>query len=352
MADTASDFQAMLDKQAEQQAVQQAVAQAEPDQKAALAELIKRREQEELQRKELLRQQLEAQLKASPTNIDFTPLAAQLQDMYGGKAPVAAAQSNLAYGKDAQERTDKLFDELTKPTKESSLANALGQDGRQARFDEAQGLKIEKDIRDQKTKIDRDASKIISGFATVESAFTPDKDGNLDLQKVMSGLSNYARNIGEEKGALNEGDVDRAAYIRDYLTMFEGLKLKFGERGKISQDKMQPYLDRLIESKESQRQRLKSNTELLRNAYAQAPSTAKYFEKPESYGNKIFEDTFKVVDSAGYINPALRAKPEKKDGPVKEKVKSTIDTAKKTTEELLQMSKEELAAYEAKLLGE
>ena len=303
------DIATLLQKQQQEQAMQQQVAQATPSQRQLLAQLYKKQEQSDIDRKDILRQQLEAQLENQPTNVDWTPLAAQLQDMYGGRAPVAAAQSNFTAGEESQERTTKLFDSLTAPQKGGLGAKeTLGNEDRNVRFASAQSARFEKEIRDKKDKLDKDITDTVAGFGAVESAFTPDTNGNIDLKKIMSGLSNYARSIGSEKGALNEGDVQRAAYIRDYLTMFEGLKMRFRGKATIPQAEMQPYLDRLIAAKEDQRERLNDRTSALRASFADAPSTAQFFETPDSYGSKAFAKTQSILDKGSYINPLLRPK--------------------------------------------
>lgn len=145
--DDTEDLGDLLHQQAQQQAIQQQVETASPDQKAMLAALYKKQEEDDLQKKELLRKQLQIQLQNAPTNIDFTPLAAQLQDMYGTKAPVAAAAANLAANKEAQTGIDKTFDTLTKPDKAGlGIKDILGQS---MKADKEKRLQIQGDSRIQ-----------------------------------------------------------------------------------------------------------------------------------------------------------------------------------------------------------
>jgi hypothetical protein len=111
-----------------QQAEQQA--QMGPEQKATIAELYKKQQEDAAMQKDLLKQQLEAHIASQGTPIDFTPLAALLKEYTGSDAPMAAAQSLNATNKADQARSNQLADNLfaqKAPSGEFAVKALLGQ---------------------------------------------------------------------------------------------------------------------------------------------------------------------------------------------------------------------------------
>lgn len=78
----------------------------------AFDELLKQQQDLNNEKKARLEEELAQRLQSAPANIDWSPLAAQLDSLYGGQATQQAAQSALAQGNAYGQRTKELEDQL------------------------------------------------------------------------------------------------------------------------------------------------------------------------------------------------------------------------------------------------
>jgi len=188
-------------------AVQAKVRSLSPDQRGLLADLEKRAQQDEVDRRDLLRNQLAAQLQTNSTNIDWTPLAASLKDWTGSDAPLIAAKSNAQMNQTNQARTNELFDQLTARGKPGGLTprDILSQGSRQSRYEDSQEEKLETKLR---TDLDKDIfdpiSKRKEQFNLIDDAFNSN-----DYQQIWNVMSQFARGVSGEKGVLTDTDIAR-----------------------------------------------------------------------------------------------------------------------------------------------
>jgi len=278
--------------------------------------LLQKQQEDEDERKKLLREQLAERIKAAQIPpIDWTPLAAQLDALAGGKLAQTAAESNLAQTQGSQKKIDEL---LAAQLAGGGSRDAEKQNAINRRFAEAQDRSAIKDILNKKSKLDSEASKIEQDYATIENAFTPNPDGTYDLRKVLGSLSNYARSVGGEKGALSEGDVNRSMYLRDLeTTLFEMSKIKIGKDGKIPAEKLRPYIEQMQVSKASTTNRLRNNFKLMKEGYAANPYYSHLFNTPEAFGEKVFSQSFVNLERAGAPKRLIAPKAETKKQPEK-----------------------------------
>jgi hypothetical protein len=137
------------------------------------------------------------------------------------------------------------INELVKMEKQFKAMEAAA--GRQQRFDEAQTLKKEDAIRKDVNKIADEFSNVQGQLNTAEQAV---KSG--DTREVAMIIASIARNVGEQKGALSDGDVARS-FPPDVATSVSQLQAYLGSVEKISPE-LQGALSTLIN-----RARQKSN---------------------------------------------------------------------------------------------
>ena len=120
--------------------------------------LLQKQQEDEDERKRLLREQLAERIKAAQIpSIDWTPLAAQLDAWAGGDLAKTAAKSNLAQTQGAQKKIDEL---LAAQLAGGGSRDAEKQNAINRRFAEAQDRSAIKDILNKKSKLDSEASKI------------------------------------------------------------------------------------------------------------------------------------------------------------------------------------------------
>lgn len=169
--------------------------------------------------------------------LDLRPLLTMMD-------PQQAAVANTFYksptaAKDHQEQLEKLrnaslkeeqqlSDDLAKLAQQKTYGRALMEQGRMARHEENKSLKKEDTIRKTLSKATDDFKARDQQFAMMETAIS---SGDVAMVKNM--LSQIARNIGGEKGALSDGDVSRV-FQSDIATDIGSLAQYISGQGQIS----------------------------------------------------------------------------------------------------------------------
>lgn len=265
-----------------------------------LKELLQaQKEQEDLARSELM-----GRLENYTPVVDWTPLAAQLDAMAGGDVAQQAAKSSLARGLESEKRMNELVGQ--KKVRDQMMNDLLKQEKIDARAKRSHEARLSADIRKSKLKVDTEAANMEQDYKVLESAFTPKANGRYDLKKIESSLSNYARSVGGEKGALAEGDVNRAMYLADIPIIIEKLKKKFGDdAADIPYEAIKPYIEQLQSSKIGRANSLRSRIDALRQGFAEDP-TYEHMFTGDGYGDKAFSQSYKTLEQASALKPLLR----------------------------------------------
>lgn len=175
----------------------------------------------EADRQNMLREQLAAHQDSIPSSIDWTPLAAQLDSLYGGNSVSAAAKSNLEQNKASQAEIDKLSGQITKA---GPKPKNLALDAAKLNYlENAKGSRQEKSQQFNKGLHDETLGNTISQqdeaktqkLATVAAGATEPADSFKELEK----------NIGmsvEQAAATPEfqipGTIGRGFYKINFLT--------------------------------------------------------------------------------------------------------------------------------------
>lgn len=331
-----------------QQAQQQAQLASSPEQDALLEAIYRKQEEADRQRKLLLQQQLANQLQTNPSAIDWTPLAAQLEQSFGVKAPVAAAQSNLKAELSDRERTQDLFDSLVgKNAGSGNLANMLNQAGREKRFQASQAQKMESELGKANIKINNDASNIVNGFNAVEKAFTPDEQGKINVARLKTALSLFSRSVSGEKGALNEGDIGRTVSADLEMRIGELTNLISGAGATIDASKILPQIQAIVDKKQSAQMELSNRLRGFSQTYGNLPSYSPYFQEGGA-GQKLVGVTQATIDqlSGGSLTPDVAASIPKPT--IQRGAKTTLGTVSEAVGSLLGGSGGKPAAPKAK----
>jgi hypothetical protein len=175
-------------------------------------------------------------------NTDWSPLLGFVDAQTGSKFSQGYAKPTAK--KDHQAMMMKMAEALQKEKggisddqlkylgMQGSMSNsrAIMEQGRQGRFQDSQAIKREDTIRKEVGKISEAYDKRQEQFDTIRGAIA---SGDLGMVKQL--LSQIARNIGGEKGALSDGDVQRA-FPTDAITTIEGFKLWLTGQGSMSRD--------------------------------------------------------------------------------------------------------------------
>lgn len=117
---------------------------------------------------------------------------------------------------------------------------AAAQGGRQQRFDEAQGLRKEDNIR-------KDVNKIADNYQTTQGQLDVAQQAvqRGDTRTVQMVITSIARNVGEQKGSLSDGDVQRSM-PKDIATSVAGLQAWLGSPDAQISEPLQAALIDLI----------------------------------------------------------------------------------------------------------
>lgn len=211
-----------------QKAEQDAASNPTPQNQALLQKLYQRQQQQELMRNKLLQEQLQARLQTAPTDIDWTPLAAQLKEWGGGGAALAGAESLNARNKAEQERTNALFDQLTKGNSQAlSPKDLLATGLRDQRADKGMLNKAFSEVSKVFGKEYNAVTEANARFQTIERALA-----TRDPERISQVLSQIARQNGE-KGVLTDTDVGRQ-YVQTFDSKIRGFLTKFKKGQKVN----------------------------------------------------------------------------------------------------------------------
>jgi hypothetical protein len=146
----------------------------------------------------------------------------------------------------ARQKND-VTDDMIKLLKDKSDHKLALDNARQGRFEESLLLKKEDNIR-------KDVNKVTDEFQSVQSqlnvADQAIRDG--DTRGVMMVVSSIARNVGDQKGALSDGDVARTMPA-DVATNVAQLEAYLGSNPKISPELQGAFLNLISQA------RVKSN---------------------------------------------------------------------------------------------
>lgn len=197
-------------------------------------ELIKQREAEESQRAQR-KAALEAQLQTAASSApDVSGLGTAVDAIYGTQigAPMLMQQ------KRQDEQLARLDEMLMKqePTGQNYAAQLakLYDDEQQQGKDQRQMLGLQtsafRDVKNELQKFQKEAEPVIKTFDLADKALS-----SLDRAQVTSVLSLIARNIGENKGALAEGDIDRT-WLETYPTLVKKFADRLGGKGTAKLD--------------------------------------------------------------------------------------------------------------------
>jgi hypothetical protein len=259
------------------------------DDKSVLQRQMELAKKEDEERRALLMSELKNRLEHGAPTIDWSPLAAQLDEMNGTKSTGIAATSSLRQGEQEEARVNSLFDKLTAPSKSSTTAdNAAKQDQMNKRFRTAQDHTIEKEILGAKMKLDTDIAKAQSTFDNVDATFAPESNGEYSVKKVGIGLAQLARLFGEV-GALTDNDADRSL-MQDASLWADKWSTKLEMGGTYSKEDLRALIEKASAAKIAMQSSLKNRADGMVAGYASMPTYAHYMQ-PGGGGHKSFYDS-------------------------------------------------------------
>jgi hypothetical protein len=155
----------------------------------------------------------DAKARAEVPMVDYSPIlgwaaAATGKDFGRGyKAPAQGDGKALlgAY----LENQNKLSDNQSNALKTLLQNKKDGiENSRQSRYENSQNLKMFQEAKKQNEKLTKNYAEFTMQAGNVGKAFTPDTDNYVQIGRVRSALSNFARMMGE-KGVLTDQDVAR-----------------------------------------------------------------------------------------------------------------------------------------------
>jgi hypothetical protein len=253
-------------------------------------------------------EQLAQQYRQLGPAIDFSPLAANYDAMYGtnmashlkGETPQDRLSKLMEIQKGIQGAKDQFGDSRVKALKDQlALLNMKGQmqGQRQERFDSAQIEKADKEMRDQFGKLEGGANELSSTYNRLNNAFTPDQKGEVSAYEVKQAMSNFARSVGGEKGVLTDSDVARQlpADMQLALSSWENKIFSLGNDAKIPASNIAPLKSVLAKAQAVAADRYKQDLSRLKRNYetSPAPFTQKVWN---SAGRIRYDDATKTID--------------------------------------------------------
>lgn len=188
---------------------------------------------------------------SQPLQYDLTPLAALVDQWAGGGNLMAAAQAMKPQTVEARQKELMALKKQLQDMRGSLTKNQLDaykaklnaiDDGLRMTSGERQDrqlLKMEDTVRKDFNKISDEFKKDKENLNTLE-----DHVDSGDTRRISMVISSIARNVGEQKGSLSDGDVARSL-PPDIATSWSQLEAYMGSRSNISPE-LQAALKNLI----------------------------------------------------------------------------------------------------------
>ena len=196
-----------------------------PDQSfEILKEELRLQEEAKKAKEQAIREELATRLEYAPTNIDWTPLAAQLDQMYGGQVAQKAARSRLDQTQEAQAKADALMGKIGSPaqaglsTMGKLAIEGLKQGQKRSGIEETQ--KASQEFSKNQKNLDRQIEEDQKAASWVEKEINePLKQSSNDIgmaEAALAGndiaalnqsLPSIARGIVGQKGVLSDTDI-------------------------------------------------------------------------------------------------------------------------------------------------
>ena len=316
---TALENQAIIEQQVPPKTQPMNNANLRQQYQAALEEDFAAQQQGIDQQDTLLREQLKLAQANQQTNL--TPAYDLLNSWYGLDAGKSyRAPSSEADMKRNQELLGMLQASKQKLTGSRTAAlKALledeqkrAEDGKAKRSEDRFAYQIQKDFNTEMEKqVEGPARKLTKDLGQIEEALKPGPDGKISISKFNSAVTNTAKNVNSNPGALSDTDVARI----DFTTMSqraEEFMAKFADaQGRIDASRAQPFLEMVAEAKNLASSGINQAIETKRlhysNPYNPAQSVLYAGKKPYA------EERFKSAESlvGGLMGKQATAKNEK-----------------------------------------
>ncbi len=193
-----------------------------------------------------------------------------------------------AMAKQQGEITDDMVS-ILKNSSDKEYQRALMGMGRQQRFDESLDLKREDNLR-------KDVNKVADEYNTVQGQFNMAEQAvkQGDTRTVSMVISSIARNIGEQKGSLSDGDVARSL-PPDIATSVAGLEAYLGSNPQVSPQLQNALLGLINLSRQKSNAIYEESLNRRKSAYS-AGSYSPLMQKGK-VGDVIFGSASKPLDA-------------------------------------------------------
>jgi hypothetical protein len=203
--------------------------------------------------------------------------------------------------KQKNEITDDMI-KLLKDKSDGANLRLMMDNARQKRFDESLGLKKEDNIR-------KDVNKIADEFQTTQGQLSVAENAvrEGDTRTVSMIISSIARNVGEQKGALSDGDVARSL-PPDIATNVAQLEAFLGRTAKISPE-LQAKLLQLIQNSRAKSQAIYGESMNRRKAQYSSGAYADIMQ-PGAAGDVIFSEVMRPTQQIQAPPPPPQMSPE------------------------------------------
>lgn len=256
------------------------------------------------------------------SNTDLSPLAAYLDNWRGGHM---AEYAKAAAGESPDERAQKLIGlQNMLIQREQAQAKRFQDGGRQQRFDTGLDLKKEDNIRKDINKVQDSYTKTQGDLDTAQSAINRG-----DMRTVQMVITSIAKNVGEQKGSLSDGDIQRSM-PSDIATNIAGLQAFLGSPNAKISPQLQQALNGLIDRARNNSQNIYKDT-IQRREKQYSAGSYKPLMQAGQVGRVIFDEALGRGQEQAPVTGAAPTTPpvQKAKAPTTPKVMSPEQWLKK-----------------------
>jgi len=240
----------------------------------------------------------------TPTQIDFTPLAAWADTLApGGKTLEAAKlmkpltqdakdQKLLALQGELQKRRGdyaKSMLDILQSKQKSSEAN------KNERFLQGQETRMFNQVRKEQAGLVKEASDFKNSYRNVENAITPDKDGTVSVARIHQSLSQFARLMGE-KGVLTDSDTGRqlAPTLELMLARYQSI-LSSNPNARVPAKNIEAMREALSAAQQAFKETYTTKADIMRDTYLDPSSPYSSYE----WAPKAIEQVYSPIKDIG-----------------------------------------------------